>query len=102
MNITRLFTYLFYTIVATVFTNQCFSQDPTLHTTIPSADSLKISQDTVFRIRNLNPYFTLHVDSTLNYKLEINKDPSKYFWFLKNSPIGLKINKDNGLLSFKA
>jgi hypothetical protein len=61
-----------------------------------------MSQDTVFRIRNLNPYFTLHVDSTLNYKLEINKDPSKYFWFLKNSPVGLKINKDNGLLTFKA
>ena len=61
-----------------------------------------MSQDTVFRIRNLNPYLTLHVDSTLNYKLEINKDPSKYFWFLKNSPVGLKINKDNGLLTFKA
>jgi hypothetical protein len=53
------------------------------------------------RIKNLNPYFTIHVDSTLRYQLEINKDVSKYYWFLKNSPVGLKINKDNGLLSFK-
>lgn len=58
--------------------------------------------DTVLRIRNLNPYFTIHVDSTLNYKLEINKDSSKYYWFIKNSPVGLHINKDNGLLTFKA
>ncbi len=58
--------------------------------------------DTALRIRNLNPYFTLHVDSTLTYALEINKDPSRYFWYLKNSPVGMKINKDNGVLTFKA
>ncbi len=58
--------------------------------------------DTSLRIRNLNPYFTLHVDSSLNYKLEINKELSNYFWYLKNSPVGLRINKDNGLLTFKA
>ncbi|MBE7171808.1 MAG: hypothetical protein INR73_14565 [Williamsia sp.] len=58
--------------------------------------------DTVLRITNLNPYITLHVDSTLNYKLDINKDPSNYYWFLRNAPVGLKINKDNGLLTFKA
>jgi hypothetical protein len=34
--------------------------------------------------------------------LEINKVPEKYYWFLKNTPLGLKINKDNGLLTFKA
>jgi hypothetical protein len=50
----------------------------------------------------MNPYFTIHVDSTLSYKFEINKDPSKYYWYLKNSPVGLRINKDNGLLSFHA
>ena len=55
----------------------------------------------VLRIRNLNPYFTLHVDSTLSYPFEINRDPSKYFFFLKNAPLGIKI-KENGLLSFKA
>ena len=58
--------------------------------------------DTTLRIKNLNPYFTLHVDSTLRYQLEINKKLSDYYWFLKNSPVGLKINKDNGLLTFKA
>lgn len=58
--------------------------------------------DTLLRIKNLNPYFTIHVDSTLKYHLEINKNPSDYYWFLKNSPVGLKINKDNGSLTFKA
>ena len=58
--------------------------------------------DTVLRIKNFSPYFTLHVDSTLDYQFEINRDPSEYYWYLKNSPVGLKINKDNGLLHFKA
>src|SRR5687767_9409417 len=69
----------------------------------PSVDSVQVyPTDTVLRIVNLSPFFTLHVDSTLNYQLQINKDPSQYFWYLKNSPVGLKMNKDNGLLSFKA
>lgn len=58
--------------------------------------------DSALRIRNINPYFTLHVDSTLRYAFEINKDQSQYYWYLKNSPVGLKINKDNGVLTFKA
>lgn len=58
--------------------------------------------DSTLRIRNINPYFTLHVDSTLRYAFEINKDQSQYYWYLKNSPVGLRINKDNGLLTFKA
>ncbi len=58
--------------------------------------------DTSLRIKNLNPYFTLHVDSTLRYQYIINKPLENYYWFLKNSPVGLKINKDNGLLTFKA
>ena len=58
--------------------------------------------DTVLRITNLNPYFTLHVDSMLSYQLAINKEEKNYYWYLKNSPVGLKINKDNGLLTFKA
>lgn len=65
-------------------------------------DNPKLVPDTSLRIRNLNPYFTLHVDSTLVYNLEINKDPSDYHWYLKNSPVGLNINKDNGMLTFKA
>ena len=58
--------------------------------------------DTVLRIKNFSPYFTLHVDSTLDYQFEINKDPYNYYWYLRNSPVGLKINKDNGILHFKA
>lgn len=58
--------------------------------------------DTSLRIKNLNPYFTLHVDSTLRYQLIINKPQENYYWFLKNSPVGLKVNKDNGLLTFRA
>ena len=59
-------------------------------------------EDTALRIRNLNPYVSLHVDSSLSYPLEINKEPSHYYWFLKNAPVGLRIGKDNGTLSFKA
>ncbi len=59
-------------------------------------------EDTVLRIKNFTPYFTLHVDSTLEYHFEINKDPEQYFWFLRNSPVGLKIDKDYGILKFKA
>lgn len=69
---------------------------------IKPIDSIGITIDTTLRIKNLNPYFSLHVDSTLNYNLEINRDQSKYYWFLRNSPVGLKINKDNGQLTFKA
>ena len=58
--------------------------------------------DSSLRIINLNPYFTVHVDSSLNYQLQINKNADNYFWYLKNSPVGLRINKDNGLLSFRA
>jgi hypothetical protein len=61
-----------------------------------------LTQDSTLRIINLNPYFTQHVDSNLSYQFEINRAPSNYYWFLKNSPVGLKINKDNGLLTFKA
>ncbi|HEY6504131.1 MAG TPA: hypothetical protein VIZ28_09170 [Chitinophagaceae bacterium] len=73
-------------------------------TTLPFVDSTVIvpEPDASLRITNLNPYFTLHVDSMLSYQLAINKDEKKYYWYLKNSPVGLKINKDNGLLTFKA
>ncbi|HTN07466.1 hypothetical protein [Agriterribacter sp.] len=71
------------------------AKSDTIFRTIPQEDS-------ILRIRNLNPYITLHVDSTLEYKLDINKDQSKYYWFLKNSPVGLKIERNSGLLTFKA
>lgn len=57
--------------------------------------------DSTLRIRNMDPYFNVHVDSTLNYQFEINRDPSKYYFYLKNAPVGLKI-KENGLLTFRA
>ena len=69
---------------------------------IDSSFYLNINADSVLRIKNLEPYVTLHVDSLLSYKLEINKNQEKYYWFLKNSPVGLKINKNDGLLTFKA
>ncbi|MEQ1798582.1 MAG: hypothetical protein ABL872_11570, partial [Lacibacter sp.] len=78
-----------------LFLLQISAQDKTDTIQIPDVDSL-------LRIRNLNPYFTLHVDSSLSYKLDINKEQSNYYWYLKNSPLGLRINKDNGLLTFKA
>jgi hypothetical protein len=97
-----MFKYIGSIIVAINFASVCFSQDATIPLPAAKSDTTIKNEDTLLRIRNLNPYFTLHVDSTLNYKLEINKDASKYFWFLKNSPIGLRINKDNGLLTFRA
>lgn len=65
----------------------------------------KINQayvDSSLRIINLNPFFSLHVDSSLYYQLKINRNPKNYYWYIKNSPAGLKIDKDNGMLSFKS
>lgn len=75
-----------------------YAQQDTLPHPLTPADSVVAP----LRITNLNPYFTIHSDSTLTYNLEINKDESKYYWFLRNSPVGLRINKDDGLLTFKA
>ena len=68
----------------------------------PSADTASLEPYIPLRIINLNPFFTLHVDSSLSYQLQINKNPDNYFWYLRNSPVGLRINKDDGTLSFKA
>src|SRR5688572_15241407 len=79
----------------------CQAQDP--DTMVRQKDTLPdFHPDSSLRVINLNPFFTLHVDSTLHYQLQINKNPSNYFWYLRNSPVGLRINKDNGLLTFKA
>lgn len=58
--------------------------------------------DSTLRIINLNPYFTLHVDSTLNYDIDINRVGDNYFWYLRNSPAGVQINRNTGQLYFKA
>ena len=77
--------------------------------TIPiTVDSSKIavvaipSEDSILRIINLNPFFTLQVDSSLSYALQINKTQENYYWFVKNAPLGLKIDKNTGLVTFKA
>jgi hypothetical protein len=70
---------------------------------LKAQDSTQIFHpDSTLRIIDLNPFFTLHVDSTFSYQLQINKNPSNYFWYLKNAPVGLKIQKDNGFITFKA
>ncbi|HSC52451.1 MAG TPA: hypothetical protein VLC98_02450 [Phnomibacter sp.] len=70
------------------------------------ADSIALHQDSLaahkLRIINMNPYFTLHVDSVLQYRFEINKPQDKYYWYLKNAPVGLKLDKSSGNLYFKA
>lgn len=94
----------FLLIVLVAASSQLVAQERPVTDTIP-VDSIHIAVDTPeipLRIKNLNPYFTLHVDSTLIYNLEINKDESNYYWYLRNSPVGLRINKDNGQLTFKA
>ena len=65
-------------------------------------DSSRVAADSAIRIINLNPFFSVHVDSTLSYQFQINKNSPDYFWYLRNAPVGLRINKDNGSLSFKA
>ena len=66
-------------------------------------DTNHIAQpDTTLRIINLNPLFSVHVDSTLSYLFQINKNSDGYYWYLRNAPVGFKINKDNGVLNFKA
>jgi hypothetical protein len=58
-------------------------------------------QDTALRIMNINPYFTLHVDSLLVYDFIINRNQKDYFWFLTNSPVGVRIDRYTGVLSIK-
>ena len=70
--------------------------------TVDTIPHVEVFKDTALRIINLNPFFNLHVDSSLVYQLQINKNPDNYFWYLRNSPVGLRINKDNGVLTFNA
>ncbi|MCH5600731.1 hypothetical protein [Niabella ginsengisoli] len=44
----------------------------------------------------------MHVDSSLNYRFILNKDAKQYYWYLKSAPVGFKIDKDNGTLSFRS
>ena len=89
-----------FVLAGVVVSGKGFSQVPTFRVPLPLSDTTVKGQDSL-RIRNLNPYFTLHVDSTLTYQLEINRDPGKYFFYMRNAPVGMKI-RENGLLTFKA
>ena len=95
--------FLLIVVFSVVFSLNAQSQVIPDSISIYPSDSLLLKPvDTVLRIKNFTPYFTLHVDSTLEYQFEINRNPKYYYWYLKNTPVGLKINKDNGLLRFKA
>jgi len=102
-------------IIAIFLFGIAFSQETKQDSLILKQDTLIVKQDTInpvpaepinldtlLRIINLNPFFTLQVDSTLIYDLQINKPSEFYFWYLKNAPIGVKIDKNTGLLYFKA
>ena len=45
----------------------------------PDSSFKKLYDTTFLRIKNLNPYFTIHVDSTLRYQVEIDKDITNYY-----------------------
>jgi hypothetical protein len=79
----------------------CFTGSAQEDTTAAPVDTI-VNIDTVLRIIDLNPFFTLHVDSSFSYRLHINKNPENYFWYLRNAPVGLKINRENGIINFKA
>ena len=94
----KLFTLFLFTVIHL----SLLAQDDTTEVALPDTTALPVFIDSTLRITNLNPFFTLHVDSSLLYQLQINKNPENYFWYLKNAPVGLRIGKDNGLISFKA
>ena len=97
----RWFTVLFAMIISMVAKSQDRQMDSL--NLLAKVDTTLEKLQVPLRITNLEPFLTLHVDSTLNYDLEINKpDTVRYFWYLRNAPIGLKLNKDNGMLSFRA
>ncbi|GAB3009398.1 hypothetical protein GCM10027051_07950 [Niabella terrae] len=69
---------------------------------IHNPQPIVLADTSSLRIVNFSPFFSLHSDSSLNYKFQINKNPKKYYWFLTDAPAGFKLDKDNGILSFKA
>ena len=64
------------------------------------ANNYNYAQDSsVLRIKNINPFFLVHIDSVVNYQFQINKPVNEYYWYAKNAPAGFKLNKDNGFMS---
>ena len=85
-----------------------FAQEISKDTTLPNKDSIsnlpapKQEADSVLRIVNLSPFFSLQADSTLTYDFKINRPMEQYFWYIKSAPVGLRIDKNTGLLFFRA
>jgi hypothetical protein len=100
----KILLFVFTLLTANIVFSQVAQKDTVIvpTDTIPAVPVEPKSADSILRITNLNPFFTLQVDSVLVYDLEINKPPHHYFWFLKNAPIGVKIDKNTGELYFKA
>ncbi|HEY4108782.1 hypothetical protein [Puia sp.] len=87
--------------VGLLFGMKGVAQNPGFRIPLQLSDTSRRYDDSLLRIRNMNPYFTVHVDSTLSYQFEINRDPGRYYFYLRNAPVGLKV-RENGLLSFRA
>jgi hypothetical protein len=85
-----------------------FAQEISKDTTLPTKDTIsnlpapKQDADSVLRIMNLSPFFSLQADSTLTYDFKINRPMDQYFWYLKSAPVGLRIDKNTGILFFRA
>lgn len=60
------------------------------------------AEDSLLRIMNLSPFFSLQSDSVFTYDFKINKPLENYFWYIKSAPVGLRIDKNTGILYFKA
>ena len=84
-------------LLFSVFSSQlCFGQIDSAQVNLsPTEDSVGL------RIKNLSPYFNLHIDSVINYQMVINKPITDYYWYISDAPAGLGIDKDNGMLSIK-
>lgn len=85
-----------------------FAQEISKDTTLPIKDSItnlpapRQDADSLLRIMNLSPFFSLQADSTLTYDFKINRPMEQYFWYLKSAPVGLRIDKNTGVLFFRA
>ena len=91
-----------FSILITILSLVSFAQD----TSIIQVDTIPVPPpvvhvDTVLKIVEFNPYFSLHVDSALSYQMRINKNPNNYYWYMKNAPVGLRVTK-GGEIRFKA
>ena len=95
-------------IIALVTFKFSFAQEISKDTTLFSKDSIpnlavqKQEADSSLRIMNLSPFFSLQADSILTYDFKINKPIDQYFWYIKSAPVGLRIDKNTGLIFFKA